>query len=124
MSELTNTDWLRARIESKLSLSPVGDKMESLESLRQTEWSEEFECLMRNRLLMGRFRYGKMGGPAKGKFDHVASMIQRLRLYQKTGNLEHLVDVANIALVKFVAPNHPHAHFDATDDIIHCEVKR
>jgi len=121
---LTNTEYLRKRITEHINNGSVGDKAESLDSLRQSEWCPEFEQLMRNRLLVGRFRYGRMDDPNKGDYDHICSMIQRLRLYQKTGNLEHLVDVANLALVEFRHSKHPNRHFSAEDDVIHCEEKK
>lgn len=94
----------------------------SLEEMRQTEWSPRFEILMRNRLLMGRFRYGAMKDPAKGKYDNVGSAVQRIGLYLKTGNQEHLVDAANLLMVEFEHPNHPNPHFSSSDDSdVHAE---
>lgn len=101
--------------------TPIGDKAESLEELQRTEWSPLFESLMKNRLLVGRFRYGRMDDDTKGDYDHIGSIKKRLRLYEQTGNKEHLVDIANLCLVEFVHCKHPKAHFSATDDIIHCE---
>lgn len=113
---MTNNEWLRKRIMDRLD-TPVGDKTESLSCLRDSE----FEMLMRNRLLVGRFRYGKMNDLEKGQYDCVDSMLKRLRLYEDTGNLEHLVDVANLALVEYVHSRHPKKHFSSSDDGIHCE---
>lgn len=117
------TDWLRARLLGHVIDTPVGNIQESLDELRKTEWSDEFEQLMRNRLLVGCFRYGRMSDPNKGKYDHVESIRERLKLYEQSGNLEHLVDVANFSLVEFVHPRHPNAHFEATDDVIHAQAK-
>lgn len=115
--------FLRNRVEQRI-LGPVGDKTESHASLVMTEWSFLFERLMRNRLLVGRFRYGKMNDPSKGDYDCVKSAITRLRMYQKDGNLEHLVDCANLCLVEFVHGKHPLKHFNAGDDAgEHCERK-
>ena len=86
-----------------------------------TQWSDEFERLRKNRMIMGRFRYGNLKGQKAGEFDNVESMIRRLREYQKTGNQENLVDVANICMVEFVSKGHPDAHFTATDDGIHTD---
>jgi hypothetical protein len=77
-----------------------------LESLQETEWSPEFERLMRNRLIMGGMRYGLLGAAGKPKYDRVASMKKRLDLYLQDRNAEHLVDVANIALCEFVEGDH------------------
>jgi hypothetical protein len=113
---MTVTEYLRKRLADYTNGSVVGDKTESLEELRESEWSPLFEKLMRNRLLMGRFRYGKMNDPAKGNYDCVQAIARRLDLYVKTGNLEYLVDVSNFALVEFVHSRHPNKHFSSQDD--------
>lgn len=91
----------------------------NFESLKKSEWCKEFETLMRNRLLMGAFRYGEMNSPNKPKYDRINSIIKRLELYQKNGNDEHLVDVANIAMMEFIEGDHPKKHFKSIDDGIH-----
>lgn len=92
-----------------------------LKMLMATQWNYEFERLAQNRMIMGRFRYGNMKGQKAGAYDNVESMIRRLREYQRTGNLEHLVDVRNICMIEFTNPGHPDAHFTASDDGIHTE---
>ena len=114
-------DWIRARLLAQVVDGPVGDKAEHLIELRKSEWSPLFERLMRNRLLVGRFRYAKMGSPEKGSYDCVGSAIARLQRYQSSGNLEHLVDAANLCLVEFEHGNHPERHFAAADDAEHVE---
>ena len=118
---MTNTQWLRSRLLAHVNGDKHGDKTESLEELRKTEWSSEFEQLMRNRLIMGRFRYGRMEDDSKGNYDHVNAIRRHLRLYEQTGNKEHLVDIGNYCLVEFKHCKHPKAHFEATDDVDHCE---
>lgn len=113
-------DYLRERLLSRAGLDPVGDKREPLDQLRDTEWCAKFEALMRNRLIMGRFRYGAMGDPDKGNYDCLGSIERRLKKYRETGNDEHLVDIANLALVEFVTGKHPEKHFEASDDGEHC----
>jgi hypothetical protein len=115
----TNTEWLRQRITAGLDTDPVGDKTQSLETLLESQVSDEFRTLCDNRMVMGAFRYGLLVDQVRVNYDNVGSMITRLKLYQETGNLEHLVDVANIAMVEFVTGNHPLAHFDAADDDVH-----
>lgn len=95
----------------------------NLEDLRKSEWSQEFEELMRNRLIMGALRYGKIGVPNKPKYDRVSSMNKRLNLYQETGNKEYLVDMANLCLLEFVECHHPNAHFNSIDDGEHVKAK-
>lgn len=93
----------------------------SIEELKRISWSPEFETLMRNRLLVGAFRYGLLNEEGKPAFDSVGSAIKRLELYLETGNTEHLVDAANLCLVEFVEGKHPKKHFKAEDDGEHTQ---
>ena len=81
----------------------------------QTEWSTDFEKLMRNRLVMGAMRYGPMHSLNKPQYDRLKSIHKRIDQYEKTGNLEYLVDVANLALLEFEESGHPNKHFAAID---------
>ncbi len=118
---MTNTEYMRARLTAGINDDQPGTKRESLESLRCSEWSPEFERLMRNRLLVGRFRYASMADPNRPQYNRMESAIKRLRAYQEIGNIELLVDVANLCLLEFVHGNHPSKHFDAKDDGEHVE---
>lgn len=82
-----------------------------IEDLKVSEWSESFEKLMRNRLIIGAFRYGKLHDPNKKPFDRLIYICTKLDRYQATGNLEALVDVANLALLEFEESKHPKRHF-------------
>lgn len=90
------------------------------QELYESEWSPEFEHFMRNRLILGAMRYGRMGHGQvpRGKpvYDRCESIRQRLERYEKTGNAEWLVDIANLALLMFEERIHPNHHFSATDD--------
>ena len=44
----------------------------------------------------------------------IDSAEERLRLYRETGNTEWLVDLANFAMIEYMHPSHPQAHFRAT----------
>ncbi len=96
----------------------------SLQELKETEWSVDFEKLMRNRLVMGALRYGRIGDGCKPKYERTASMVSRLEKYNETGNKEFLVDVANLCLLEFVECHHPKAHFNSVDDGEHVEVSK
>lgn len=89
-------------------------KDRNLDSLYRTEWSPEFERLMRNRLVMGALRYELMKSKRnkEATYDYATEAKRRLDEYIKTGNKEFLVDVANMALLEFEFPFHPKAHFD------------
>jgi len=97
--------------------------MPPLSELRRTEWSPEFERLMRNRLVMGAFRYGRLHAEGKPAYDRVSGALKRLELYRQTGNLECLVDVANMMLLEFEEGDHPGRHFRAADDGVHVEAR-
>ncbi len=88
----------------------------SVIELMKSEWSPEFERLMRNRLLFGAYRYRLLADPKRPDYDCVASMIRRLENYKETGNLENLVDVANLCLIEFETGSHPKQHFEAAGD--------
>lgn len=105
---------IRNRLESRLSQCP------SLAELKQSEWSRNFENLMRNRLLMGAFRYGLLRAKGEQGYDLIASMRRRIELYNETGNLEYMVDVANLAMLEFEWPSKRNAHFSSVDDGEHC----
>lgn len=82
------------------------------------EWSDQFERLMRNRLMMGALRYGGLRTPSNPGATtdlNVNQMIQRTQRYIETGNAENLVDVANFALAEFVQQRHPKFHFESID---------
>ena len=87
--------------------------------LLESQWSSEFEQLMRNRLLMGAFRYGTFIEQKTKPRNNPDGIERHLEEYRKTENAEHLVDIANLALVEFVRPSHPNFHFKAIDDGSH-----
>lgn len=102
---------------------PERSRVTDLEKLRLSEWSPEFETLMRNRLLMGYFRYGPFNRKDDIDYDRVGSIYQRIKQYKQTGNKEFLVDIANLAMLEFCHSEHPLAHFEAIDDGIHVQKK-
>jgi hypothetical protein len=96
----------------------------TLNELRRTEWSPEFEQLMRNRLIIGALRYGRIHGP-RPRYDYVGDAQRRLALYAGTGNTELLVDVANEMLLAWLHDDHPNKHFRSNgEDAGHCALKR
>jgi hypothetical protein len=121
----TITEKIRARLYDRLGIDPEpapGPHI-GVVDLRRTEWSAEFEQLMRDRLVMGALRYGRLGVPGKPQYDRTADVIRRVKKYAATGNLEHLVDVANLALAEYVEGRHPKRHFNSVDDGEHTKIK-
>lgn len=108
-------DLLRKRLHDRAGLTEPPKPKYSLEQLAKTEWSPEFEQLMRNRLLMGALRYGPIKDNCKGTAYLIKRIKRSLDTYEKTGNIEMLVDIANFCLVDFVVGNHPTRHFEAID---------
>ena len=96
------------------------DKFKEIESrldnLIKSEWSPEFEKLMRNRLIMGYFRYGPFHRQNRTTEQMLAGIEKRVELYRQTGNDELLVDIANLAMKEFSTGNHPKKHFHSIDD--------
>jgi hypothetical protein len=89
----------------------------SLDDIRRLNWSEDYDRLRKNRMVQGFFRYGELG--KQGMIDRAGYIIKKAEQYQKTGNLECLVDIGNVAMAEFVESNHPNAHFKALDDKDH-----
>ena len=118
--------WIRARREARLPYEHT-PWLPDLEQLKQTQWCPWFEQAMRNRLLMGGIRHGLSFGdaePGKATWDRITDMAKRLGRYKDDGNIEHLVDLANLAMLEAEEGDHPLRHFRARDDSGHAEVKR
>lgn len=67
-----------------------------------------FAQRMANRLLQGHVRYGL---PDRKKL-YLTRLKKELAAYEKTGNAEHLINVANYCILECEAPEHPKHHFD------------
>lgn len=80
-----------------------------------TEFDEKFIEYMRNRMIFSFHKYGPLADAYPAKVDAIASLEKRLAKYKETGNAEWLVDVCNFAMIEFMRPRHPNAHFEATD---------
>lgn len=104
--------------------SETESRVVSLPELQASEWSPKFERLMRNRLIMGALRYGRLGVTGKPQYNRIDSAVTRLERYLETGNTEILVDAANLCLVEFVEGKQPNRHFHAVDDGEHVKIRR
>ena len=92
--------------------------MAKIDKILETEFSGEFISLMKNRMVASFCKYGPVAencGRKEQTIDEIKSLKKRLELYEKTGNTEWLVDVANFAMIEFMFPRHEKAHFKATD---------
>jgi nitrate reductase assembly molybdenum cofactor insertion protein NarJ len=79
----------------------------------QSEYSEQFDTLRKNRMIVSFHKYGPVAENYGNKLiKAVDNLEKRLQLYKDTGNTEYLCDVANFAMIEFMYPQHPTAHFD------------
>jgi len=100
--------------ENKWRLKLAG--MPKLKDLEKSEWSPKFERFMRNRLIMGYYRYGPFATQNRTTTEMLDSIIRRAMEYKEKGNDELLVDIANLCMKEFAVGNHPNKHFEAVDD--------
>ena len=71
-------------------------------------------------MIMGYFRYGSLQSQiGRAKYDNIGSIEKRLSIYKSDHNREHLVDIANLAMIEFAT--HPNYPFKAADDGIHTQ---
>ena len=99
------------------------EPLPDLAELRRTEWCDEFEKAMRDRLVMGAFRYGRLRASGKPSYSRIASILKRPADYERHGNLEKLVDIANLCLCEFVEGEHPRRHWSSLTEGDHVSMR-
>ena len=123
---MTITEHIRGRLLYAVP-EPNKFKFTSIEDLEKSQWCRLFLRLMKNRMVLGAFRYGKLSSQKSAtgpKYDNISSIHKRLTLYEITGNTEHLVDCGNLCMIEFMIGEHPNKHFESIDDGVHTEVKK
>lgn len=65
-----------------------------------------------NRIIMGEHRHG----PPKRKKRYLDRLKKELKAYERTGNMEHLLNIANYCFLESEKPQHKKFHFNATVD--------
>lgn len=86
-----------------------------LSSVPNTEYSLPFVQGMADRMMVSYAKYGAVTDAYPDRVDAVASLEKRLAKYKETGNTEWLMDVGNFAMIEFMRPRHPQAHYLPTD---------
>lgn len=84
---------------------PIITGLPSPEEMWKTQWDDEFEGLMRQRLIQGSFRYGLLNSEDQKKHDPISVArygIVRLAQFIVSRDIELLVDVANFCLIAFM----------------------
>lgn len=112
-------------------------RLQATPKVPDSEFSVPFVQGMLDRMGMSFFKYGLVTEAYPHKVNAVRSLLLRLRAYlgsslfdelcqdvsaapdtrqDKTeGNTEYLMDVGNFAMIEFMRPLHPKAHFAPTD---------
>ena len=89
--------------------------MDSKEKILSRDWCPEFEKLRENRIVVSHYKYGWMSDTYPELAQAYKCAKERLELYEKSGNLEYLVDAANFCMIEFKHPAIPGAKMIATD---------
>jgi len=81
----------------------------------ESEISHSFFQKMINAMSLSFFKYGpiRLGYPKR--VNAIASLKARLEKYEKNGNTEYLVDIANFAMIEFILPAHPNTNDNPSD---------
>jgi len=79
-------------------------------------FSRDFLQMMINRMAFGHFKYGPLHEAFPKEIDAIQCLRKNLKAYKDTGNTEYLIDAANYAMIEFMFPSHPKAHFRATSE--------
>lgn len=99
-------------------------EIKTIDQVPDTEYSRDFVQGMYDRMAMSFCKYGPVAAAFPEKVDALKTLELKLQAYRETGNTEWLIDVANYALIEFLRPRHPNAHYRATDnsgdDAKHC----
>ena len=119
----TTHDFLRERLLAQAGIFEPLPPAPSLDEIAKIQSCPQFEQYRKNRMIMGYFRYGSLASQiGKAQYDNVGSIEKRLLLYRADHNREHLVDIANLAMIEFAThPDHP---FSPSDDGEHTVRKR
>lgn len=84
-------------------------------SVPDSEYDKSFLQGMLDRMGMSFFKYGRVREAYPSKVNALKSLRLRLEKYERTGNTEHLIDAANFAMIEFMYPAHPDAHYNPQD---------
>jgi hypothetical protein len=76
---------------------------------------ERFITRMRQAMEVSQHKYGNLEDAYPHKVNAIETLKDRLKKYEKTGNADYLVDVANFAMIEFVLPMNEKYHDKPTD---------
>lgn len=89
--------------------------MDSKDDIMKRDWSTEFITKMERAIEMSHYKYGWMSDTYPELAQASKCIQERLDLYNKTHNLEYLVDIANFAMIEYKHPSYPDASYTPLD---------
>jgi hypothetical protein len=89
--------------------------MDSKEEIMKRDWSSEFVAKMQRAIETSHYKYGWMSDTYPELAQAVKCIQERLDLYNKTHNLDYLVDIANFAMIEYKHPSYSDAHYTPQD---------
>lgn len=90
--------------------------MTEYEKILSTEYSEKFDKIRKDAMVMSHYKYGFIKDNAQKKaINYLDTIKLRIKKYEETGNTEFLADVANFCMIEFMYPQHPSGHYKPTD---------
>lgn len=88
---------------------------DTTEDILNRDWSKDFIKQMQNRIIVSHYKYGYMSKSYPELVQAIKQIEPRMQKYLETGNIEWLIDIANFAMIEYMYPSHPNAHFRGTD---------
>lgn len=96
-----------------------------VENILKTEYSNEFDSMRKNSMVVGFHEYGPIKINYENGFIKAISSCEKcIELYKQTGNQKYLVDMANFAMIEFMHPSHHNAHRNRQDSVNSATVKK
>lgn len=89
--------------------------MDSKEEIMKQDWSGEFVAKRERAIEISHYKYGWMSDTYPEPAQAVKCIQERLDLYNKTHNLDYLVDIANFAMIEYKHPSYSDAHYTPQD---------
>lgn len=89
--------------------------MDSKEEIMKRDWSAEFVAKMERAIETSHYKYGWMSDTYPELAQAIKCIQERLNLYNRTHNLDYLVDIANFAMIEYKHPSYSDAHYTPQD---------
>ena len=88
--------------------------MEKQKQILNRDYSEEFDTLRKSSIVQSHYKYGWMADTYPELANAFGSLKKRVEMFEKDGNADWLIDIANFAMIEFKHPSHPKFHFRRT----------